>query len=213
MEINVSAQNYSTLTQGQSRDNAVQFPSSQLSVQQQTNRQNLSILEKSYEVTLQSGNNSQALVYKAAIEQINEILAPDLGERPLDSALESGLDVSPEAVADRIVAMTTGMFGNYLDSHPELSEEAALERFMNLIGEGITRGFEEAREILDSLSVLEGDIASNIDQTYELTIEGLEAFSLSFGFEESNFDTNDYLNYSNASSEPEIIGDDSLGDL
>lgn len=212
MEINVSAQNYSTLTQGQSRDKAVQFPSSELSVQQQTNRQNLSILEKSYEVTLESGNNSQALLYKAAIEKINEILAPDLGDRPIDSALESGLDVSPEAVADRIVAMTTGMFSHYLDSHPELSEEAALERFMNLIGEGISQGFEEAREILDSLNVLEGDIASNIDQTYELTQEGLEAFSLSFGFGESNVDTED-IQYSNSNSESEIIGDDSLGDL
>ncbi|MBT3719368.1 MAG: DUF5610 domain-containing protein, partial [Gammaproteobacteria bacterium] len=45
-----------------------------------------------------------------------------------------------------------------------------------IIGGGIDQGFAEAREILDGLSVLEGDIATNIDATYDLVQEGLQAF-------------------------------------
>ncbi|MBT5370276.1 MAG: DUF5610 domain-containing protein, partial [Gammaproteobacteria bacterium] len=49
-----------------------------------------------------------------------------------------------------------------------------------IIGGGIDQGFAEAREILDGLSVLEGDIATNIDATYDLVQEGLQAFIESY---------------------------------
>ncbi|MCP4595868.1 DUF5610 domain-containing protein [Neptuniibacter sp.] len=193
---------HSTQLQGQKNNAVQQFEkNAQINTKQS---QNLSILQQSYEVSLSTGNESQALLYKAAIEQLNEVLEPDLGSRPLDSALESGLDVSPEAVADRIVTMTTGMFSNYLDIHPELSEEAALERFMNLIGEGILQGFEEAREILDGLNVLEGEIASNIDQTYDLVLEGLDEFTRSFGYAADNLALD-------VTQESELIGDEAFG--
>jgi hypothetical protein len=52
----------------------------------------------------------------------------------------------------------------------------ALNDFIELIGGGIDKGFAEARQILDGLKVLEGDIASNIDKTYELVQVGLKAF-------------------------------------
>ena len=197
---------HSTQLQGQKNNAVQQFEkNAQINTKQS---QNLSILQQSYEVSLSTGNESQALLYKAAIEQLNEVLEPDLGNRPLDSALESGLDVSPEAVADRIVTMTTGMFSNYLDIHPELSEEAALERFMNLIGEGILQGFEEAREILDGLNVLEGEIASNIDQTYDLVLEGLDEFTRSFGYAADNLALDDEAFITR---ESELIGDEAFG--
>ena len=37
-------------------------------------------------------------------------------------------------------------------------------------------GCAEAREVLDSLSMLEGEIADNIDKTYDLVQVGLDAF-------------------------------------
>ena len=51
-----------------------------------------------------------------------------------------------------------------------------LNQFVDVISSGINQGFAEAREILVGLQVLEGDIASNIDLTYDLVGEKLDAF-------------------------------------
>jgi len=144
---------------------------------------NRSIVEASLEVNIKSGNESMSLVYKAAAEKLNEILAPDLGPRAIDSSVESGLDVSPEATADRIVSLTTGLFNRYQEANPDLQGSELIDRFTSVIGEGILQGFEEAREILDGMGVLEGDIAGNIDKTYELVAEKLEQFRVDNGGE------------------------------
>lgn len=149
--------------------------------QQAKTAQNRAILEASLEVSISSGNESMSLLFKAAIEKINEVLAPDLGPRPLDAAVESGLDVSPEATADRIVSLTTGLFARYQDANPELQGAALVDRFVSVISGGIEQGFTEAREILDGLGVLEGDIATNIDLTFDLVMEKLEQFRLDNG--------------------------------
>lgn len=54
--------------------------------------------------------------------------------------------------------------------------QTALNDFTKLIGGGIDKGFAEARQVLDGLKVLEGDIASNIDKTYEFVQSGLKSF-------------------------------------
>jgi hypothetical protein len=41
---------------------------------------------------------------------------------------------------------------------------------------GVDQGFKEARELLDGLKVLNGDIASNIDKTYDLVRQGYTDF-------------------------------------
>ena len=51
-----------------------------------------------------------------------------------------------------------------------------MNQFVDVISGGIDQGFAEAREILDGLKVLNGDIASNIDATYELVQDKLAAF-------------------------------------
>jgi len=54
--------------------------------------------------------------------------------------------------------------------------EEALKSFVEVIGGGIDQGFKEARDILGGLKVLEGDIAGNIDKTYDLVQQGLQSF-------------------------------------
>ncbi|WP_051560390.1 DUF5610 domain-containing protein [Marinobacterium jannaschii] len=142
--------------------------------------QNKAILDASLNVSISSGNDSLSLVFKAAIEKVNELLEPEFGERAIESSHEEGLDVSPEATADRIVSLTTGLFSSYQEANPELQGEDLINRFVDVIGGGIAQGFGEAREILDGLNVLEGDIASNIDKTYALVEEGLQQFKDDF---------------------------------
>ncbi len=137
---------------------------------------NRSILQASMDVSLHAGNEPMALLFKTALEGINDALKPEFGDNAIQKAYEEGLDVSPEATAGRIVQMSTAFFDRYHANHSELSVDEALNSFVELIGKGIDKGFEEARDILKGLNVLEGDIAANIDKTYELVQDGLKAF-------------------------------------
>lgn len=139
-------------------------------------RQNLAILQASEQVSLKSGNRSLALAFTAAIDAINRSLAPELGDSAIQRAQSRGLDASPDATAERIISLTTGLFSRFQAHRPELGQPQQVERFMELITSGIERGFAEAREVLDGLGVLEGEIATNIDRTFEQVQDGLAAF-------------------------------------
>ncbi|MDD2914984.1 MAG: DUF5610 domain-containing protein [Gallionella sp.] len=137
---------------------------------------NVSILQASMDVSISAGNNSMGLLFKSAIEHINQALAPELGDNAIQNAASSGMDFSPQATADRIVSASTAFFGQYVQNHPEKDQQTALNDFIKLIGGGVDKGFADARQVLDGLKVLQGDIASNIDKTYELIQSGFKSF-------------------------------------
>ncbi len=142
---------------------------------------NAAILQSAVDVNINTGNDSLSLVLKTALDGINKALQESTGEvNSLQAAYDAGIDVSPEATASRIVSLSTGFFGQYQESHPEMEFEEALISFVDIISGGIDKGFGEAREILSSLEVLEGDIASNVDQTYKLVQQKLDSFLESF---------------------------------
>lgn len=146
------------------------------SVEASKQKLNVSILQASMEVSISSGNNSMSLLFKSAIENINQVLAPELGNNAIQNAASSGMDFSPQATADRIVSASTAFFGQYAKNHPEKDQQTALNDFIKLIGGGVDKGFADARQVLDGLKVLQGDIASNIDKTYELIQSGFKSF-------------------------------------
>ena len=139
---------------------------------------NSAILEST--IRLSAADSPQALVLKTALDGINEALSASLGDNAIQNAYDSGLDVSPDATAERIVSLSTAFFASYQEQHPELAEDEALLAFTDLIKGGIETGFSEARDILSGLNVLDGEIASNIDETYELVQTKLNAFVESF---------------------------------
>ncbi|VAW75660.1 hypothetical protein MNBD_GAMMA15-913 [hydrothermal vent metagenome] len=86
----------------------------------------------------------------------------------------SGLDrnadtdaYSPEKVAERILGFIESVVGQEPDKgkRSELLDQARA---------GVEKGFAEARDILEGLGVLNGDVAGNVDRTYELIQGGLE---------------------------------------
>lgn len=143
--------------------------------QQQQATLNVSILE-SAAVIIGVKDDPLALVLNSAIDKINEFLAPTLGDNSIQKGTDSGLDVSPEATAERIASLSTSFYSAFKAQHPEESEAEVLTNFIETISSGIETGFSEARDILDGLGVLEGDTSSNIDQTFELVQEKLAAF-------------------------------------
>lgn len=163
---------------------------------------NRSIVEASLQVNLNAGNESLTLVFKAATEKLNEILEPQLGPRAIDNAVESGLDVSPEATADRIVSLTTGLFSAFQNANPDLQGSELVDHFTDVIGGGILQGFNEAREILDGMGVLTEEIAGNIDQTFDLVTEKLEQFRIDNGGSDRSTETDSSSEEAATSTQP-----------
>jgi len=135
---------------------------------------NESILKASLEVSISSQNDPLALVYKSAIENLNDILKPELGDNAIQKA--STQDNSPEATAGRILSFIKSAYAMYSQNNKDDDQGASLDKFMSLIQTGVDLGFKEARNILSGLDVLNGDIASNIDKTYELLKKGMADF-------------------------------------
>ena len=140
---------------------------------------NSAIMESTVSISLT--DSPLGLVLKSALEGINEALQESLGDNAIQNAYDSGLDVTPEATADRIVSLSTAFLPQYQQQHPELSDDEARIAFTDIISGGVETGFSEARDILSGLAVLDGDIASNIDKTYDLVQEKLAAFAENIG--------------------------------
>jgi len=137
----------------------------------------IGILKAHVNHSSQAADNPQKLLFKAAINEINDLLAPYLGENAAQKAYESDIDFSPEATADRIVDGATAFLSSFKENNPDLTEEESIERFNAIIHEGVNKGFEDAKGILDSLKVLEGKVSEDIDHTYDFVQQGLKNFT------------------------------------
>jgi len=141
---------------------------------------NAAIVESALSFSNSINDNPMSLVLKTALQGINDALKASGVETSVEETYQSGIDYSPEATAERIVSFSTQMFGSYKEQHPEMAEEEALTSFVEIIRGGIDQGFGEAKDILEGLKVLEGDIESNIETTYDFVQEGLKSFVDSF---------------------------------
>ncbi len=139
-------------------------------------QQNAAILQSMAEVSFKAGDEPMSLVLKSVLEGINESLQETMGENAIEKAYESGLDVTPEATANRIVAASTGFLSSFQQQNPDMSSQDMRDSFAAMINEGIDRGFAEARGVLESLSVLNGGVAENIDMTYTFVQDKLTLF-------------------------------------
>lgn len=134
------------------------------------------ILQASLEVSIRSGNESQALLLRTAIEGINEALAPTLGPDAIQNAM--GQDNSAEATAERIVSMSTAFFDAYAARRPGDDPETVLRDFIDVVRGGFDKGFGEARDILDGLGVFNGAVEADVMKTRELVLQGYDRFML-----------------------------------
>ena len=141
-------------------------------------QQNAQILQASMDVSIQSGNSSLTLLYRTAIDRINEFLAPELGPNAIGAA--DAPDASPEATAGRILSLSTAFYDAYAAQPKNKGKdtETLARDFVGLIRGGFERGFGEARDILSGLNVLGADspIEQGINKTYALVMKGYDDF-------------------------------------
>ena len=126
------------------------------------------IMQASMDVSISSGNNSLALLYRTAIDSINEQLAPAMGPNAIQNAM--GQDNSPEGTAGRILSMSTGFYEAYAAQRPNDDPEVVLNDFVDMVRGGFEKGYNEAASILQGLGVMgEGSfVAEEIGKTFAL---------------------------------------------
>ncbi|QEI06027.1 hypothetical protein FXN63_09400 [Pigmentiphaga aceris] len=144
---------------------------------------NTQIVQASLTVSISAGNESQQLVLRNVVDKLNELLDDGSGIPALQTASQQ--DNSPEGTAGRIVSLATGFYEAFAKKHPNADESETAAAFMETIRSGIEQGFKDARGILEGLSALQGDVASNVDKTYELVMKGLDEFMAKFQPKES----------------------------
>ena len=138
------------------------------------NQYKLNILESAMSVSIQAGNDSQALLFRTAIDRINEVLGVSEGPNALQKA--AGQDNSPEATAARILSFTTGLYAAYAATRPDDDPEQVASDFVDVIRSGFEKGFNEAKDILKGLNVLNGEVEAGINKTYQLVQKGMDDF-------------------------------------
>ncbi len=79
----------------------------------------------------------------------------------------NGDDFTPEKVSERILGFVSGRILSESDTDEQ-------KNLMAQARKGIEQGFAEAREILESLSVLNGTVKDDVDSTYDLIQKGLQ---------------------------------------
>lgn len=139
---------------------------------------NTQIVQASLTVSIGAGNEPQQLVLRSVIDKLNELMDDGSGVSALDAA--SKQDNSPEGTAGRIVSLATAFYDAFAAKHPNDDESETAASFIETIRSGVEQGFKDARGILEGLSVLQGDVAGNVDKTYDLVMKGLDDFLATF---------------------------------
>lgn len=126
-------------------------------------------------VSLSTRHQPLRLVYRASIDHLSKILGIE-GEEGERDELANEVELDPESTAAQILSFVNANFRQFRDRHPELGYPQQLTQYLAIVEDAITRGFEEARNILRALKIPEQQITASINRTTELIIQGLAAF-------------------------------------
>ena len=84
---------------------------------------------------------------------------------------------SEQATATRIVDFATSFYSAYQMNHEGDEGGAKLEGFVTLIKGAVEEGFAGAQEVLGGFSEMSSKVQDDIDETFELTMKGIDAFA------------------------------------
>lgn len=146
------------------------------------------------DVSTNADGKSLSLLYRTAIDSINQILADQLnggGDAQAASDVQSAQgaqqtpnilqqkmseDNSPEGTSQRILSGALSFFSTYAKQHPELSQEEQAKNFVDIVRGGFEKGYAEAVDVLNGLKVFNGNIADEIKKTRDLVNKGFDDF-------------------------------------
>ncbi|MCM1512054.1 MAG: DUF5610 domain-containing protein [Oxalobacter formigenes] len=140
---------------------------------------NAQIIEASLKVSIQVGDNPQGLLFRTSLESIYESIGGFKSNINPDYKMPSMNDANnpyatPEGTANVILSFSLGLYAQYSQSHQGEDEAEMATNFIELIRGGFEKGYGEAVDILESLSVFNGDIKTDIEKTWELVQKGYD---------------------------------------
>jgi len=169
-------------TQSQSLIASMQVSRSTFEVKQTTtnangNTQAKSLLVDAVNVNIQIDGEFANRVLKDSLEEeLNSMFQQAGMDTSVSSLLEGGMDFSPTATAQRIVEFATGFFGQFQNNNADQGGAEQLDGFASLIKGAIEEGFASAQDILEGLGEIASGIQSDIDETFQLTMKGIDDF-------------------------------------
>ena len=116
--------------------------------------------------TEEAAKNAPAIVSERAMLRIRAMVEQVRAEAGIPEGAE--LDTSVEATASRIVDFATGFYDAWRKKNSELSENDARQNFVNLIGNAVSQGVSEARDILGALQALTPEVDQKITDIADL---------------------------------------------
>ena len=99
--------------------------------------------------------DTQNVVLNQAFEQLRAIVAE--AREALGIPEDATLDTSEEATANRIADFALNFFHQYAENNDLQDNEESRAQFAEFIGGAIQQGIQEAKDILASLSALDGN--------------------------------------------------------
>ena len=169
-------------TQSQSLIASMQVSRSTFEMKQTTTNANgdtqtKSLLVDAVQVDIQIDGEFANRVLKDSLEEkLNSMFQQAGMDTSVGSLLEKGMDFSPTATAQRIVDFATGFFGQFQSNNADRGGADQLDGFAALIKGAIEEGFASAQDILEGLGEIASGIQTNIDETFELTMKGIDDF-------------------------------------
>ena len=108
--------------------------------------------------------------------KLNAAFAVEGMDTTIDSLLQSATDFSLQATAQRIVNFSTSFFGSFKQNHADEAGQSQAPDFAVMIKRAIEEGFASAQDILVGLGEIAPDIQAGINETFELTMQGINSF-------------------------------------
>lgn len=154
--------------------------------QYQRQQLNTQILQASAQISLSSGNQAQALFFQSAATNISERFDfsnasfsfdfSNVQSQAIGLKWNTDTDTSSEATSARILNFATNFYDAYKAQHAGKDEATVAQNFVDEVRSGFEKGYNEAKNILESLQVFNGNLKADIEKTYSLVHSGFDNF-------------------------------------
>ena len=129
------------------------------------------------EVNIQiDGKFAGRVLQDSMADKLNAAFAAVGMDTTVDSLQQSATDFSPQATAQRIVNFSTSFFGSFQQNHADEAGQSQASNFAAMIKGAIEEGFASTQGILVGLGEIAPDIQAGIDETFGLTMQGINSF-------------------------------------
>ena len=124
-----------------------------------------------------NGEFANKVLQDSLEKRLNEAFETAGLNTDVQSLLDSGQDMSPEAVSGRIVDFAVSFFDAFKGNHQDSESMVQLDDFVSLIKGAVEQGFAEAGDILKGIGEIGGEAQADIEKTFDLTMSKIDAFA------------------------------------